>query len=128
LIARIRVILKRINSGSTNMPDENALIFRHGAICLDTEQHALMVADRPVDVTATEFKILRCLLARPRMVFTRDQILNNVYDENIHVSDRTIDSHNRNIRSKMGNAQCDDAIETVHGTGFRLGACQVTED
>ncbi|WP_346908749.1 winged helix-turn-helix domain-containing protein, partial [uncultured Roseibium sp.] len=46
------------------------------------------------------------------------------YKDNIHVSDRTIDSHIRNIRGKMSAAGCAEAIETVHGVGFRLGACE----
>ena len=59
------------------------------------------------------------------MVFSRDQILEDAYPHNIHVSDRTIDSHIRNLRAKFSRHGCTDLIETVHGTGFRMGACSM---
>jgi two-component system, OmpR family, response regulator len=75
-------------------------------------------------LTALEFAILRTLLARPGFVFTRELILDAAYAGNIHVADRTIDSHIRNIRAKMAAAGCENVIETVHGVGFRLGCCE----
>jgi len=51
-------------------------------------------------------------------------ILDAAYEGNIHVADRTIDSHIRNIRAKMSAAGCDTVIETVHGVGFKLGRCE----
>jgi two-component system OmpR family response regulator len=78
-----------------------------------------------VTLTALEFAILRTLMARPGSVFTRELILDAAYAGNIHVADRTIDSHIRNIRAKMTAAGCDSAIETVHGVGFKLGRCEV---
>ena len=64
------------------------------------------------------------LLARPGFVFTRELILDAAYAGNIHVADRTIDSHVRNIRAKFASAGCESAIETVHGVGFKLGRCE----
>ena len=78
----------------------------------------------PVSLTALEFSILRTLLARPGFVFTRELILDAAYAGNIHVADRTIDSHVRNIRAKMAAAGCESVIETVHGVGFKLGAAR----
>src|SRR5258708_6238253 len=75
-------------------------------------------------VTALEFDILRTLRARPGFVFTRELILDAAYTGNIHVADRTIDSHVRNIRAKMAVAGCESVIETVHGVGFKLGRCE----
>ena len=80
-------------------------------------------ANRPVALTALEFSILRTLMARPGFVFTRELILDAAYAGNIHVADRTIDSHIRNIRAKMAAAGCESVIETVHGVGFKLGRC-----
>ncbi|MEM9277952.1 MAG: winged helix-turn-helix domain-containing protein, partial [Pseudomonadota bacterium] len=81
-------------------------------------------ADHDLKLTAIEFNILHTVLARPRMAFTREQLLNAAWPPNIHVSDRTIDSHVRNLRSKLSEAGCNDAVETVHGIGFRLGTCE----
>lgn len=122
LIARIGVILRRT---TTTDPDNgNKSLFQHGVVILDSNQHLVTVNAQPVSLTTIEFAILKTFLNRPGMVFTRDQILNAAYKQNMHVSDRTIDSHIRNIRSKMSKAKCNDAVETVHGTGFRLGPCQ----
>ena len=78
---------------------------------------------RPVGLTAIEFGVITGLLERPGHVLARDRIMSAAYAKNIHVSDRTVDSHIRNIRSKFAAAGCADAIETVHGVGFRLGRC-----
>ena len=57
-------------------------------------------------------------------VFSREQIMSAAYQLNIQVSDRTIDSHIRNIRAKLSAVNCDNVIETVHGVGFKLGRCE----
>ena len=75
-----------------------------------------------MDVTALEFALINALAARPGIVFSRDAIMDSAYAANVHVSDRTIDSHVRNIRTKFAAAGCASAIDTVHGVGFRLGA------
>ncbi len=74
-------------------------------------------------LTGIEFSILRGFLSRPTHVLGRDVVMASAYAANIHVADRTIDSHIRNIRAKLAAAGCADAIETVHGVGFRLGRC-----
>jgi two-component system OmpR family response regulator len=56
-------------------------------------------------------------------VLDRDAVMASAYAANIHVADRTVDSHIRNIRAKLAAAGCIDGIETVHGVGFRLGRC-----
>lgn len=120
LIARVGAILKRYASTGTGA-EQDEPVLRHGSLSLDKAQRQVLVAELPVALTAIEFDILAALLARPKIVFTREQILQQAYKDNIHVSDRTIDSHVRNIRAKLGGAGCSDAIETVHGVGFRLG-------
>ena len=91
----------------------------------NSEAHVVTFDGVAVALTSIEFGIIRTLLARPGIVFNREQILNMAYSDNMHVSDRTIDSHVRNIRMKMTAAGCDSVIETVHGVGFRLGLCEV---
>ena len=59
---------------------------------------------------------------RPEVVFNREQIMAAAYGASTFVSDRTIDSHIRNLRAKFAEAGCSSIIETVHGVGFRLGA------
>ncbi|CCE05091.1 two-component transcriptional regulator (OmpR family), BaeR/ChvL/OmpR-like [Bradyrhizobium sp. STM 3843] len=121
LTARINVILRRTASRRTDRAEPVELV--HGKLRLDPEQHVASFGEMRLGLTALEFGILRTFLSRPAVVFSREQIMAAAYQMNIQVSDRTIDSHIRNIRAKLTGAGCDDAIETVHGVGFRLGRC-----
>ena len=123
LVARVNAILRPTRntpapaSGATNAAS-------HGALTIDPDARSAVFQDTRVSLTALEFDILRTLVARPGFVFTRELILDAVYAGNIHVADRTIDSHVRNIRAKMAAAGCESVIETVHGVGFKLGRCE----
>ena len=72
-----------------------------GGLTLDLLQHAARFAGGDITLTAMEFGILKALLSRPSVVFNREQIMTAAYQMNIQVSDRTIDSHIRNIRAKL---------------------------
>ena len=119
LVARVNAILRR----ARNTPAP-AKAMSHGGLAVDPDARTAIFRDTPVSLTALEFAILRTLLARPGFVFTRELILDAAYAGNIHVADRTIDSHVRNIRAKFAGAGCESAIETVHGVGFKLGRCE----
>jgi two-component system, OmpR family, response regulator len=122
LVARVNAILRRARAVPT--PAAAARTMSHGGLTIDSDAHSASFLGTPVALTALEFAILRTLTARPGFVFTRELILDAAYAGNIHVADRTIDSHIRNIRAKMASAGCEQAIETVHGVGFRLGRCE----
>src|SRR5690242_20565043 len=123
LVARINVILRRaVARGADGKAASAELV--HGRLRLDPAQHIATFGDAPLRLTAIEFGILRAFLGRPAAVFNREQIMAAAYQMNIQVSDRTIDSHIRNIRAKLAAARCDNVIETVHGVGFRLGRCE----
>ncbi|MGL4489760.1 MAG: response regulator transcription factor [Rhizobiaceae bacterium] len=122
LVARVKVILKRRTGPVAAQETKNGLA--HGALQLDTLSHVAEFAGEKLDLTALEFGILKAFLGQKQRAFTRDQIIDAAYAANMHVSDRTIDSHIRNIRAKLGEAECASVIETVHGVGFRLGACE----
>ena len=122
LVARVNAILRRARPGPA--PAASAKTISHGGLTIDPDAHSASFIDQAVSLTALEFAILRTLMARPGSVFTRELILDAAYEGNIHVADRTIDSHIRNIRAKMSAAGCDTVIETVHGVGFKLGRCE----
>ena len=122
LVARVNAILRRARS----TPAVAAKTIKHGGLTIDPDAHSASFGDQPVLLTALEFAILRTLLARPGFVFTRELILDAAYAGNIHVADRTIDSHIRNIRAKMSAAGCETVIETIHGVGFKLGRCEAS--
>jgi two-component system OmpR family response regulator len=123
LVARVNAILRRTRNtpapaaGATNATSQ-------GGLMIDTDARSAVFQGTAVSLTALEFDILRTLVARPGFVFTRELILDAAYAGNIHVADRTIDSHVRNIRAKMAAAGCESVIETVHGVGFKLGRCE----
>jgi two-component system OmpR family response regulator len=125
LVARVNAILRRTRNAPA--PSSGATkAARHGGLTIDPDARTAIFQDTPVSLTALEFDILRTLVARPGFVFTRELILDAAYAGNIHVADRTIDSHVRNIRAKMAVAGCESVIETVHGVGFKLGRCEAS--
>jgi two-component system OmpR family response regulator len=123
LIARVNVILRRVGAREMNHVSATTALAQ-GALSIDPTQHVAAFAGTPVRLTAIEFGILKAFLGRPTAVFSREQIMSAAYQLNIQVSDRTIDSHIRNIRAKLAAVDCDDVIETIHGVGFRLGRCE----
>ncbi len=124
LVARINVILRRAGGGATAERDDGKEAVTFGALALDPERHQARFNGTAVVLTAIEFAIVRAFARRPGAVFNREQLMQAAYDSNIHVSDRTIDSHIRNLRAKFHNVGGSDVVETVHGVGFRLGACE----
>ena len=122
LVARVNVILRRVGRRQETVVEADAPM-AWGALTVDRDRRTAHYADELVGLTAIEFAILATLLARPGIVFSRERIMSAAYDERIHVSDRTIDSHIRNLRAKFAKAGCPAIVETVHGVGFRLGAC-----
>ena len=120
LVARVSAILRRGRAGSSSEDP----VFRHGGVEFDTGRAEVSMRGEPVALTANEMAILRVLIARPGRVFDRASIVDLAYGGRIHVSDRTVDSHVRNMRAKFGAAGGTDVIETVHGLGFRLGPCE----
>ena len=119
LVARVRAILKRSQGEADPQP-----VLRRGVLSVDPARHLCHVNDVAVSLTSREMDLLERLFGRPDHVMARPQLVDAIYGTNINVSDRTMDSHLRNLRNKLGAAGCADAIETVHGVGIRMGACR----
>ena len=122
LVARVQTILKRARVRVDDQPD--AKEFRHGSVKMDIPGHVIFWKDIKIPLTATEFALLKKLLGAPERVLSREQLMDAAYDAKINVSDRTIDSHIRNVRGKFAKAGCKEIIETVHGVGYKLGSCR----
>ncbi|MCJ2087202.1 response regulator transcription factor [Methylobacterium sp. E-005] len=121
LVARVGIILRRFE-GQRSVGEGDGIL-RRGGLVLDPPRHAAAYSGVAVALTAVEFAMLRALAVHPGHVLNRDQLMDAAYDGRVHVSDRTIDSHVRNVRAKLSGVGCTDVIETVHGVGFRLGPC-----
>lgn len=114
LLARIRAALRR---RATAPPGETALLKVHQLV-IDPGRHEVMVEDRPVELTVTEFRLLHLLARRPGWVFTRSQIVNGVHGDDYPVSDRSVDVQVVSLRKKLG--PYGKYLETVRGVGYRL--------
>ncbi|OGR31367.1 MAG: DNA-binding response regulator [Desulfobacca sp. RBG_16_60_12] len=114
LLARLRAVLRRRRAEAA--PVSDSLILHEMAI--HPGRHEILVQGRPVDLTATEFRLLHFLARRPGWVFTRAQIVLGVQGEDYSVSDRAVDVQIVGLRKKLGPAG--KYIETVRGVGYRL--------
>jgi len=121
LVARAKAILKRTRPAAAPSGEQP---LKAGGVTLWPDQHKACFGETEITLTATEFRILKAFLARPQFVRDRQAIIDVAYDAGIHVSDRTVDSHIRHIRAKFQQAGCASVIETVHGVGYKLGACR----
>ena len=125
LVARIKTILKR--STMSGKGDSTSItVLKNAELEMNCSSREVLFGSNLVSITPKEFALLRHLLERPEMVFHREQLMIAAYGPTIYVSDRTIDSHIRNIRAKFAKAGCEGIIETNHGIGFRLGSCLVS--
>jgi two-component system phosphate regulon response regulator PhoB len=112
IVLRIKAIMRR---GTAEPRDEKMTI---GAISVDPARHHVMVAGKTVRLTSVEFKLLAMLMKRRGRVQARDRLLNEVWGYESIIDTRTVDTHVRRLRKKLGKAA--DAIETVRGFGYRL--------
>jgi two-component system response regulator ChvI len=95
-------------------------IIARGDLVLDETKHTCMWKGAQVQLTVTEFLLVKALAVRPGMVKNRDQLIDAAYGENIYVDDRTIDSHVKRVRKKFRQVDNDFAqIETLYGLGYR---------
>ena len=113
LVLRIKKILER--AAATSAPTE---VLKAGDVLMDTAKHSVTVKGQLVELTNTEFKLLATLMERRGRVQTRDSLLTDVWGYEGDVDTRTVDTHVRRLREKLGKAA--DAIETVRGVGYRL--------
>ncbi len=111
LLARVAALLRRAEP-----PEPEPQILQAGPVRLDVGRHELMVDDIPVTATATEFRLLRALIAANGRVLSRGQLIDNVLGSSVAVTDRTIDVHITALRKKLGPAA--GWIQTIRGVGY----------
>jgi two-component system OmpR family response regulator len=124
LMARVNAILKRVQAAQTPSHQDLPQVLKHGLLVLEPEKHRIIWNDKAVELTAREFAMLQAFLRYPEIVFDRDRIIEHSCETNSFISDRTVDSHVRHIRSKFSELGCNSIIETVHGVGYKLGNCR----
>ncbi len=117
VVVRVRAVLRRYRAGR-----EPQAVLRAGDLSVDVPKRAVHVGDRRVDLTATEFELLRALLENPGRVFSRMQLLDRIQGEAYEGYERTIDSHVKNLRKKIEpDPEHPRYVITVYGVGYKLG-------
>ncbi len=121
LIERIRALLRRQQLQAEPANDEKSEeTVERGDLTLDDSRHLCTWKGDPVNLTVTEYLLVKALAQRPGHVKNRDQLIDLAYGENIYVDDRTIDSHIKRVRKKFRNVDGDfNHIETLYGIGYR---------
>ena len=114
MVSRIRAVLRR------SAPAAAPQLLQHGALRMDPAAHAVYDGDRRVELTLKEFELLKLFLEHPGRVFTRDQLLEQIWSTDYVGETRTVDVHIGTLRTKLG--KCGEYIRTVRGVGYRMEA------
>lgn len=117
LVARVGAVLRRTSGEEVPVARP---VLEVGPVAIDRDRHEVRVAGAPLTVTATELRLLATLASHRGRVLSRGQLIATVYGGDHHISERTIDTHVRNLRAKLAAAGAP-VIETVHGVGYRCG-------
>jgi len=115
LVSRIKALLKRLNRDAFSSGSDSSVITK-GDLIIDRNKYLVFKGDEEVLLPKKEFELLLLLSSRPGRVFTRDEIFQLVWEDNVIVGDRTIDVHIRKLREKIG----DDYIKTIKGVGYKF--------
>jgi len=114
LVARIRAVLRR--SGKIQGQAQITM----GDLILDTEQHRLSIGDKQLEVSPTEFRLMHFFMTHPNKVFSRTQLLDQVWGRSVYIEERTIDVHIRRLRKILEEYGREDLVQTVRGFGYRF--------
>lgn len=117
VVARVKSVLRRVEAVKTEQ--EETLTYR--SVELDESRFRCTVDEVELELTRVEFRLLAAMMRRPGHVFSRDQLMSLAYQDQRVVSDRTIDSHVKNLRRKLNSqSQSGDLIHSVYGVGYKL--------
>jgi two-component system, OmpR family, phosphate regulon response regulator PhoB len=114
LVARIRAVLRR--TGKLHGISQITM----GELTLDTEQHRLSIGEKQLDVSPTEFRLMQFFMTHPDKVFSRTQLLDQVWGRSVYIEERTVDVHIRRLRKILGDYGKEDMVQTVRGFGYRF--------
>jgi two-component system response regulator ChvI len=126
LLERVKVILRRVTlregfKDEVGVREPAAKVLEHGQLLVDPERHTCTWMGKPVMLTVTEFLILQALASRPGVVKSRNALMDAAYHDDVHVDDRTIDSHIKRVRKKfLAVDAAFNMIDTLYGVGYRF--------
>ena len=116
LIARVKAVLRRVDY-NIETKDE---VLKTGQVELDLKKHQVRINEQEISLTPKEFQLLSILIKHPGQVFSRDNLLGEIWDYNYHGDTRTVDVHVRRLRKKIGEYSDQKHIITVRGVGYKF--------
>ncbi|MEZ7862427.1 MAG: phosphate regulon transcriptional regulator PhoB [Aeromonadaceae bacterium] len=116
LTARLKAVIRRA------VPTATEEVIEVQGLRLDPVSHRVTVDEQALDLGPTEFRLLHFFMTHPERVYSREQLLNNVWGTNVYVEDRTVDVHIRRLRKAISLAGHDELIQTVRGSGYRFSS------
>lgn len=118
VVARVRTILRRVASPPAPLIDDK---LSYQNVVIDLQRYECLVSEHLVELTPVEFKMLAGLMRRPGQVLSRSQLMNLCYSDDRVVSDRTIDTHVKNLRKKLFRSGDDqELIHSIYGVGYKI--------
>ena len=118
VVARIKVILRRVQ-GPPARVDENEITYRNVSLYID--RYKCEVDGQDTDLTPVEFRMLKALMSHPGRVYSRESLMELAYDDRRIVSDRTIDTHIKNLRKKLSQFDSgEELIRSIYGVGYKI--------
>ncbi len=114
LIARINAVLRRVETHQ----DDSSITMR--GLELDPTTHRVGFEGEKVSLGPTEFRLLHFFMTHPERVYSREQLLDRVWGQNVYIEERTVDVHIRRLRKELSTHGCDKMIQTVRGAGYRF--------
>ena len=119
LLARIKAVLRRAVPDQMSALERDSIYIKTGGLVLNKAKHTLMVEDREVELSSTEYKLMKALMERPNRVLTRDQLMNLAHGRDFMAFDRSVDVHISKLRAKLEtDPSSPQVIKTVWGTGY----------
>jgi len=116
LVSRVRAVFRR------RAPQHSGESLSYGPLSIDPTRHEVLVDGKPVKMGLAEFKLLRYLVSHPERVFSRSQLLDNVWGDHVFIEERTVDVHVLRLRKALSAAGAQGLVQTVRGLGYRLSA------
>ncbi|MCB1597575.1 MAG: phosphate regulon transcriptional regulator PhoB [Gammaproteobacteria bacterium] len=116
LLSRVNAVLRR----SAPAADEPLVA---GELRLDPVSHRVYAGEREIGLGPTEYRLLKFLMENPDRVYSRTQVLDNVWGQNVYVEERTVDVHIRRLRQVLEDFAADHYVQTVRGAGYRFSVC-----
>ncbi len=113
-MARVKALLRRAK------PEVLSSVLKVGDVVLDREQHRVYRKKSEIKLGPTEFRLLEFMMRHPGRVFSRTQLLDNVWGETIYIDERTVDVHVGRLRKAVNNGRMPDVIRTIRGSGYAI--------